>query len=63
MRNGATGAAMCTLRNVQFPPKPVYALEYSRTEARVCYAACMDGTVYRIDIPDVRFLMSLFYQK
>ncbi|XP_073943512.1 uncharacterized protein isoform X2 [Choristoneura fumiferana] len=53
MRNGATGAVMCTLRNVQFPPKPVYALEYSRTEARVCYAACMDGTVYRIEIPDI----------
>ncbi|KAJ0180385.1 hypothetical protein K1T71_003789 [Dendrolimus kikuchii] len=51
MRHGTTGVVLCTLRNIQFPPKPVYAIEYSQTEERVCYAACTDGAVYRIDIP------------
>ncbi|CAH0406605.1 unnamed protein product [Chilo suppressalis] len=53
MRHGITGTVLCTLRNIQFPPKPVYALEYSRLEDRVCYAACMDGAVYRIEIPNI----------
>ncbi|CAF4775235.1 unnamed protein product [Pieris macdunnoughi] len=53
MRHGSTGVVLCTLRNIQFPPKPIYALEYSRFEERVCYAACTDGAVYRIDIPNL----------
>ncbi|XP_028030427.1 uncharacterized protein LOC114243221 isoform X2 [Bombyx mandarina] len=53
MRHGSTGTVLCTLRNVQFPPKPVYAIEYSMVEERVCYAACMDGAIYRIEIPNV----------
>ncbi|XP_045784968.1 uncharacterized protein LOC123880700 isoform X5 [Maniola jurtina] len=52
MRHGSTGVVLCTLRNIQFPPKPVYALQYSRLEERVCYAACNDGAVYRIEIPN-----------
>lgn len=55
MRHGSTGTVLCTLRNVQFPPKPVYAIEYSMVEERVCYAACMDGAIYRIEIPNVRY--------
>nr|XP_049695570.1 uncharacterized protein LOC110371537 [Helicoverpa armigera] len=51
MRHGSTGAVLCTLRNIQFPPKPVHALEYSPFEENICYAACMDGAVYRIEIP------------
>ncbi|KPJ07872.1 hypothetical protein RR48_12714 [Papilio machaon] len=53
MRNGSTGTVLCTLRNIQYPPKPVYALVYSLHEERVCYAACMDGAVYRIEIPNI----------
>ncbi|KAJ8722856.1 hypothetical protein PYW07_004036 [Mythimna separata] len=53
MRHGSTGSVLCTLRNIQFPPKPVHALEYSPTEPNVCYAACMDGAVYRIEIPHI----------
>ncbi|XP_072944037.1 uncharacterized protein [Epargyreus clarus] len=53
MRHGSTGTVLCTLRNIQFPPKPVYALEYSRFEERICYAACTDGAVYRIEIPNL----------
>ncbi|XP_045491083.1 uncharacterized protein LOC123690966 [Colias croceus] len=53
MRHGSTGAVLCTLRSIQFPPKPVYAIEYSRVEERVCYAACTDGAVYRIEIPNL----------
>ncbi|CAK1556108.1 unnamed protein product [Leptosia nina] len=53
MRHGSTGAVLCTLRNIQFPPKPVYSLEYSRFEERICYAACTDGAVYRIEIPNL----------
>ncbi|XP_059050078.1 uncharacterized protein LOC131845078 [Achroia grisella] len=53
MRHGTTGTVLCTLRNIQFPPKPVYALSYSRLEERVCYAACMDGAIYRIEIPNI----------
>ncbi|XP_045784941.1 uncharacterized protein LOC123880700 isoform X1 [Maniola jurtina] len=53
MRHGSTGVVLCTLRNIQFPPKPVYALQYSRLEERVCYAACNDGAVYRIEIPNM----------
>ncbi|XP_063378547.1 uncharacterized protein LOC134665503 [Cydia fagiglandana] len=51
LHHGRTGAALYTLRNAQFPPKPICALEYSRTQEGVCYAACVDGTIYRIDIP------------
>ncbi|XP_013145922.1 PREDICTED: uncharacterized protein LOC106109070 isoform X2 [Papilio polytes] len=53
MRHGSTGTVLCTLRNIQYPPKPVYALVYSLHEERVCYAACMDGAVYRIEIPNI----------
>ncbi|KAJ8725500.1 hypothetical protein PYW08_003683 [Mythimna loreyi] len=53
MRHGSTGTVLCTLRNIQFPPKPVHALEYSPTEPNICYAACMDGAVYRIEIPQI----------
>ncbi|CAH0604543.1 unnamed protein product [Chrysodeixis includens] len=53
MRHGSTGTVLCTLRNIQFPPKPVHALEYSLTEDNICYAACIDGTIYRIEIPHV----------
>ncbi|XP_046964568.1 uncharacterized protein LOC124533383 [Vanessa cardui] len=53
MRHGSTGVVLCTLRNIQYPPRPVYALEYSRTEERVCYAACTDGAIYRIEIPNL----------
>lgn len=53
MRHGSTGVVLYTLRNIQFPPKPVYALVYSKIEERICYAACMDGAVYRIEIPPV----------
>ncbi|CAH2086701.1 unnamed protein product [Euphydryas editha] len=53
MRHGSTGVVICTLRNIQFPPKPIYALEYSRVEERICYAACTDGAVYRIEIPNM----------
>ncbi|CAH0701946.1 unnamed protein product [Spodoptera exigua] len=53
MRHGSTGTVLCTLRNIQFPPKPVHALEYSPFEPNVCYAACMDGAVYRIEIPQI----------
>ncbi|CAK1582122.1 unnamed protein product [Parnassius mnemosyne] len=53
MRHGSTGTVLCTLRNIQYPPKPIYALEYSLQEERVCYAACMDGAVYRIEIPNI----------
>nr|XP_026494847.1 uncharacterized protein LOC113399819 [Vanessa tameamea] len=52
MRHGSTGVVLCTLRNIQYPPKPVYTLEYSRSEERVCYAACTDGAIYRIEIPN-----------
>ncbi|XP_047988148.1 uncharacterized protein LOC125227828 [Leguminivora glycinivorella] len=51
LHHGRTGAALYTLRSVQFPPRPIYAIEYSRSEERVCYAACMDGAVYRVEIP------------
>ncbi|XP_039747094.1 uncharacterized protein LOC120624544 isoform X1 [Pararge aegeria] len=53
MRHGSTGVVLCTLRNIQFPPKPVFALQYSRLEERICYAACVDGSVYRIEIPNM----------
>ncbi|KAL4714195.1 hypothetical protein ACJJTC_008549 [Scirpophaga incertulas] len=53
MRHGVTGTVLHTLRNIQFPPKPIYALQYSRIEERVCYAACMDGAIYRIEIPNL----------
>ncbi|CAH1646208.1 unnamed protein product [Spodoptera littoralis] len=53
MRHGSTGTVLCTLRNIQFPPKPVHALEYSTFESNVCYAACIDGAVYRIEIPEI----------
>ncbi|KAG6440399.1 uncharacterized protein LOC115455923 isoform X2 [Manduca sexta] len=53
MRHGSTGTVLCTLRNIQFPPKPVYSIEYSTCEERVCYASCMDGAVYRIEIPNI----------
>lgn len=53
MRHGTTGVVLCTLRNIQFPPRPIYAIEYSRLEERVCYAACSDGAIYRIEIPNV----------
>ncbi|XP_022820295.1 uncharacterized protein LOC111352161 [Spodoptera litura] len=53
MRHGSTGTVLCTLRNIQFPPKPVHALEYSSFESNVCYAACIDGAVYRIEIPEI----------
>ncbi|KAM3963413.1 uncharacterized protein ACR2FA_002349 [Aphomia sociella] len=53
MRHGSTGSVICTLRNIQFPPKPVYAISYSRLEERVCYAACIDGAIYRIEIPNI----------
>ncbi|XP_035437133.2 uncharacterized protein LOC118267315 [Spodoptera frugiperda] len=53
MRHGSTGTVLCTLRNIQFPPKPVHALEYSPFEPNVCYAACIDGAVYRIEIPQI----------
>ncbi|VVC95699.1 unnamed protein product [Leptidea sinapis] len=53
MRHGSTGVVLSTLRHIQFPPKPVYALQYSRLEERVCYAACADGAVYKIDIPNI----------
>ncbi|XP_023941960.2 uncharacterized protein LOC112048593 [Bicyclus anynana] len=53
MRHGSTGVVLCTLRNIQFPPKPVFALEYSRLEERVCYATCTDGIIYRIEIPNM----------
>lgn len=56
MRHGQTGTVMATLRNIQFPPKPVYALQYSRSEKNVCYAACTDGAVYKLDIPDVKYV-------
>ncbi|XP_026329135.1 uncharacterized protein LOC113237090 [Hyposmocoma kahamanoa] len=56
MRHGQIGTVMATLRNIQFPPKPVYALEYSRTDKNVCYAACTDGAVYKLDIPDVKHM-------
>ncbi|KAJ2952611.1 hypothetical protein O0L34_g6935 [Tuta absoluta] len=51
MRHGHNGNVLATLRNIQFPPKPIYALEFSKHEERVCYAACTDGIVYRIEIP------------
>ncbi|XP_053625177.1 uncharacterized protein LOC128683501 isoform X2 [Plodia interpunctella] len=53
MRHGTTGVVLCTLRNIQFPPKPIYALTFNPGEERVCYAACMDGNIYRIDIPNI----------
>ncbi|CAG5012217.1 unnamed protein product [Parnassius apollo] len=53
MRHGSTGTVLCTLRNIQYPPKPIYALEFSLQEERVCYAACMDGAIYRIEIPNI----------
>ncbi|XP_032513804.2 uncharacterized protein LOC116767544 isoform X1 [Danaus plexippus] len=53
MRHGTTGVVLCTLRNIQFPPRPIYAIEYSRLEERVCYAACSDGAIYRIEIPNI----------
>lgn len=59
MRHGSTGTVLCTLRNIQFPPKPIYAIEYSLSEERVCYASCMDGVVYRIEIPNVSYYQTL----
>ncbi|XP_049867205.1 uncharacterized protein LOC126367632 [Pectinophora gossypiella] len=53
MRHGRTGTVLATLRNIQFPPKAVYALEYSKGEERICYAACTDGAIYRIEIPNI----------
>lgn len=63
MRHGSTGVVLFTLRNIQFPPKPVYALRYSRVEERVCYAACTDGAVYRIEIPNVSAYVFIFVNK
>ncbi|XP_011559065.3 uncharacterized protein LOC105389620 isoform X1 [Plutella xylostella] len=53
MRHGKTGTVICTLRPRQFPPKPVYSLQYSDAEERVCYATSSDGSIYRIDIPNI----------
>ncbi|XP_013189999.1 uncharacterized protein LOC106134482 [Amyelois transitella] len=53
MRHGTTGVVLCTLRNIQFPPKPIYAITFNPAEDRICYAACLDGNIYRIEIPNV----------
>ncbi|XP_041976972.1 uncharacterized protein LOC121731556 isoform X2 [Aricia agestis] len=53
LRHGGTGVVLSTLRNIQFPPKPVYALQFSPHEPRVCYAACTDSVVYRIEVPNI----------
>lgn len=53
MRHGHTGVVLCTLRNIQFPPKPIYSLCFSRLDDKICYASSMDGNVYRIEIPNV----------
>ncbi|KAL0841881.1 hypothetical protein ABMA28_014117 [Loxostege sticticalis] len=55
MRHGHTGVVLCTLRNIQFPPKPIYSLCFSRLDDKICYASSMDGNVYRIEIPNITF--------
>ncbi|GBP34490.1 hypothetical protein EVAR_29885_1 [Eumeta japonica] len=51
MRHGSTGAVLCTLRNIQYPPSAVYSIQFCPKQPDVCYAASCDNSVYRILIP------------